>query len=104
MNNLQHIRSMAELILKQVDELEDKPACSPKRQSTKFQVGDRVVWQCDNGRNTGTVSKIANRMVFDYRDGSREIDQWYTVCCDVKMINKDLQEKALTLLEPETGK
>lgn len=50
MNNLQHIRSMAELILKQVDELEGTPAYSipayslSKRQDPKFQVGDKVIW------------------------------------------------------------
>jgi hypothetical protein len=108
MNNLQHIRSMAELILKQVDELEGTPAYSipayslSKRRDPKFKVGDKVIWQCDNGRKTGTVSRIAMRMVFDYRDGDREIVQWYTVWCDDRSINEDLQESVLTLLEPET--
>ena len=47
MNNLQHIRSMAEMILKQVDELEGEPLVAvntptPAKPYPKFSVGDRV--------------------------------------------------------------
>lgn len=52
MNNLQHIRSMAEMILKQVDELENKPAAvqhsfqefkaEHHTPCPKFKIGDRV--------------------------------------------------------------
>ena len=80
MNNLQHIRSMAEMILKQLDELEGKQSPDKffKEMETwtsgisipgnvakpKFKIGDRVI------KTTGTSDVLVIKEIHPYPDGT----------------------------------
>ena len=104
MNQLQHIRSMAEMILKQVDELEGKPAVAqnccvtdrpigryrpppmpPAKPEPKFKVGDRVNVSrsrvCNDYDYTGTVADIrpgpAGYSVLIRPDGVEQTYYWW---------------------------
>lgn len=94
MNNLQHIRSMAEMILKQVDELENKPDVKPK-----FKVGDRVNVSrsrvCNDYDYTGTVADVqpgpVGLSVLIRPDSDEQIDYWWSE--NVLTLSKEAKPK-----------
>ena len=94
MNQLQHIRSLAEMILKQVNELESKPAVEPK-----FKVGDRVNVSrsrvCNDYDYTGTVADVqpgpVGYVALVQPDSDEQIDYWWSE--NVLTLSKEAKPK-----------
>jgi hypothetical protein len=82
MNDLQHIRSMAEMIIQKVDALDGTKTPEPKVAGPKFKVGDSVYFSYGKTNGVGVVHKHAvhnyrNSYLIHYPVNNVIANQWF---------------------------
>jgi transcription antitermination factor NusG len=82
MNDLQHIRSMAEMIIQKVDALDGTKTPEPKVAEPKFKVGDSVYFSHGKTNGVGVVHKHAvhnyrNSYLIHYPVNNVIANQWF---------------------------